>query len=309
MKKFGIFVLGAVVASAAFLLLDKPNNNTTIDNNNQNQTGTIKPGDTSNVGGSLDYAGNLALSEHTVNVLGNEMGMPLVVTDAFNGTLQDYLNLPGWIGTSQTNYALNAEAATNGQFAETFEAGFNTECKAFAGEIELSDGTTRAYSYTDIIEHDSNFTLGEVKIFWNGQEVTLDDISAMTHGSYLSIAQVGVINYDNHTIDINYVVFALDYGTTYQSADGSVVLHIKDYADSSDSTYFSDTAINDGAHLWINSYVSQQGIYDEETGTHTEYFGMNTGTTIDGEYVSFAIKMIDYDTFEYNGITLTKVVA
>ncbi|MFQ6749698.1 MAG: hypothetical protein ACLRFR_02505 [Clostridia bacterium] len=307
MKNFGIFVLGAVVATAGFLLLDKPNN-TTIDNNNQQQNGTIQPGDTSHVG--IDYAAGLELGEHTVNISSDDpYGMPLVVTETFNGTLQDFLSLPGWIGTSQTNYDTNSEAVTNGQFAETFEAGFNTERKTFVGEIELSAGTTRTYSYTDIIEHDTNFTLGEVKIFWNGEEVTLDDISAMTHGSYLSIAQVGVINYDDQTIDMNYVVFALDYGATYQSEDGTVVLHIRDINTSGDKSYFSDAAINDGAQLWISSYVGQVGIYDEETGTHTEFFGMSAGANVDGEYVSFAIKMVDYDTFEYNGITLTKVVA
>lgn len=266
-----------------------------------NQSTTIKPSGPSDVGGTIDYTKNLELTRHTF--ASSENDTFLEIGKSFSGKLTELLSLGDVYGTI-ANYTTNAELATAETINQDFSAGFDTERLFYSGYATVDDDTTRNFEYVDVNTYSTPFAVNNINYYWNGEKVTLNDISAMNYGSWLSIFQTGVVNYETHTVDVNYVIIAIDYISTYQSADGSVVLH---FGNTNGSSYLSDNAILAGSHLSVYEMLGNNGFFNEETGEHEQWFGFNVGYSTDGgPWTTLAIEMIDYNTFEYNGMTLTK---
>lgn len=314
MKKFLIFLLGIAVAVVGmyFIFNKTPTPDQPPINNEQQQPGdntgddnNVNPDNPSDVGG-LDYQSACVLDSHAL--IDTSTNTHLWLAESFSGSVQDIINHNAYLDGSNT-YMTSAELVASSVLNPDYSAGFSKEKLYYSGEIEVDDDTYRSFDYTDINTYDTPFVVGENNYFWNGERITLEEISAMNFGSFVFIGHNGSINYDNHSVALNFVIVAFDYNSTYQSADGSVVLHFGD--NSGNESYFSDNNFMAGSHLQIYpSYLGVSHSFDPETGMEKQLFGFNVSySDSDGNYFDTCLEMIDYNTFSYNGITLTKVVS
>lgn len=254
-----------------------------------NQDTTIKPGDTTQVGGGLNYNTNLVKTGHYFNPT-NGWGIP--GSTSFNGELSTLSN-GIWSGGS-AGYGSVAHIITMSQiWNNDFGEGFESETLQYSTSVKVDEDTMRAVTYSDTNTFANMYEVGTTTYWVNGEQTTYENLSTYTTQGYYLTGSYAVVDYTNEKVNIHHYAIVLNTGV-YESADGSVVLQLnEDIATSS---------FQDGSG---SQFSFQYGMLGGMRGDGTGFSYNFSYQPASGDFQYVELKLTDYNKLSYNGIELT----